>query len=99
MRRACRGSHLSDWAMLACTSPTRSVDAVDTNVPCAMRYAPQLPVSASPRTPLATHCHRVRPLDSSAATITRLTATTQADRPYTPTTLASCAMGSTSTWL
>ena len=53
MRRASRGFHLSSWAMLPCTRPTRSGVPSRVSDPSAMRRLPQPPTAASTMTAAA----------------------------------------------
>ena len=74
-----------------------------------MRQLPQTAISSTPAMAIAAGAigGSLDPgLDSAEATTdtphharAALTATTSADRPYTPKTLASWAIGSTSVWL
>src|SRR5262245_2466330 len=63
------------------------------------RRAPHTPIAATRPASTAAGTHRsrdVRPTIMSATAA--LTATSSADSPYTPTRLATCAIGSTVTW-
>src|SRR5512144_975220 len=99
IRSFSEGSHFSSSDTLPWTTATVIGSPDERRARDRMRATPQAPSAITSSTVAASGTYRREVLTTNAYAAAALTAATSIDRPYTPTRLAVCTIGSTRTWL